>query len=78
MKSLIFYPLKSAGMLRIVELLHSLNNVAEFEFSIDCLNGLLFETMALWLLLQLSFETALFLAVISARKVGEILAFSST
>lgn len=78
MKSLIFYLLKSVAMLCTVELLHSLNNVAEFEFSIDGLNALLFETMALWLLLQLSFETALFLAVISARKIGEILAFSST
>lgn len=48
----------------------------EFEFSIDYLNGLLFEPMALWSLLHLSIKTALFVAIISARKTGDILAFS--
>lgn len=63
-------------MLPIVELLQSLNAVGEFEFSIDYFNGLSFEPTALWSLFHLSIKTALFLAIILARKTGEILAFS--
>lgn len=75
--SFISYPLKSIDMFPIVELLQSSNPAWEFVFSIDSLNRQLFEPMALWFLPHQSVKSALFLAIISARRTGAILAFGS-